>query len=136
MEYFAGTIRRKFLISCLCMKFHLKIDSSHRLILALIVILALVLRILFLLDLQKDPVFYVPYLDAEYHDTLAQNLAKGEMPPAPFFRAPLYIFFLGGIYAVFGHNYNTAVLIQFIICLLYTSPSPRDRTRSRMPSSA
>ena len=25
---------------------------------------------------------------------------------------------------------------QFSICLLYTSPSPRDRTRSRMPSSA
>ena len=25
---------------------------------------------------------------------------------------------------------------HFIICLLYTSPSPRDRTRSRMPSSA
>ena len=24
----------------------------------------------------------------------------------------------------------------FCICLLYTSPSPRDRTRSRMPSSA
>ena len=23
-----------------------------------------------------------------------------------------------------------------ILCLLYTSPSPRDRTRSRMPSSA
>ena len=26
--------------------------------------------------------------------------------------------------------------IIFCICLLYTSPSPRDRTRSRMPSSA
>ena len=25
---------------------------------------------------------------------------------------------------------------QFNNCLLYTSPSPRDRTRSRMPSSA
>ena len=25
---------------------------------------------------------------------------------------------------------------QFLFCLLYTSPSPRDRTRSRMPSSA
>ena len=25
---------------------------------------------------------------------------------------------------------------QFDFCLLYTSPSPRDRTRSRMPSSA
>ena len=27
-------------------------------------------------------------------------------------------------------------LCKSIICLLYTSPSPRDRTRSRMPSSA
>ena len=26
--------------------------------------------------------------------------------------------------------------IEVIACLLYTSPSPRDRTRSRMPSSA
>ena len=26
--------------------------------------------------------------------------------------------------------------IETYICLLYTSPSPRDRTRSRMPSSA
>ena len=36
-------------------------------------------------------------------------------------------------------DYNTA-LSQFHLavgdCLLYTSPSPRDRTRSRMPSSA
>ena len=28
------------------------------------------------------------------------------------------------------------MLVRFITCLLYTSPSPRDRTRSRMPSSA
>ena len=27
-------------------------------------------------------------------------------------------------------------LVQDQACLLYTSPSPRDRTRSRMPSSA
>ena len=26
--------------------------------------------------------------------------------------------------------------LWFMYCLLYTSPSPRDRTRSRMPSSA
>ena len=29
-----------------------------------------------------------------------------------------------------------AALFLLYICLLYTSPSPRDRTRSRMPSSA
>ena len=28
------------------------------------------------------------------------------------------------------------VVERFGVCLLYTSPSPRDRTRSRMPSSA
>ena len=31
---------------------------------------------------------------------------------------------------------NKALLIVADCCLLYTSPSPRDRTRSRMPSSA
>ena len=29
-----------------------------------------------------------------------------------------------------------AIFAQLGYCLLYTSPSPRDRTRSRMPSSA
>ena len=27
-------------------------------------------------------------------------------------------------------------MVRWMLCLLYTSPSPRDRTRSRMPSSA
>ena len=36
------------------------------------------------------------------------------------------------VFAVFA----AAFIRMFLICLLYTSPSPRDRTRSRMPSSA
>ena len=35
---------------------------------------------------------------------------------------------------ILEHLKLTSKLIKF--CLLYTSPSPRDRTRSRMPSSA
>ena len=41
-----------------------------------------------------------------------------------------------------GHQYfklrdhNGKYTVECVICLLYTSPSPRDRTRSRMPSSA
>ena len=31
---------------------------------------------------------------------------------------------------------RTYIQLQLMVCLLYTSPSPRDRTRSRMPSSA
>jgi len=32
--------------------------------------------------------------------------------------------------------YDISQAISILGCLLYTSPSPRDRTRSRMPSSA
>ena len=35
-----------------------------------------------------------------------------------------------------GNDIDNGGLITFDTCLLYTSPSPRDRTRSRMPSSA
>ena len=40
-----------------------------------------------------------------------------------------------------GSTLGETILVKFgpnvlAICLLYTSPSPRDRTRSRMPSSA
>ena len=32
--------------------------------------------------------------------------------------------------------FSPSIIEPALICLLYTSPSPRDRTRSRMPSSA
>eukprot|EP00657_Telonema_sp_P-1_P002984 TRINITY_DN1696_c0_g1_i3.p1 TRINITY_DN1696_c0_g1~~TRINITY_DN1696_c0_g1_i3.p1 ORF type:complete len:112 (-),score=29.69 TRINITY_DN1696_c0_g1_i3:134-469(-) len=45
------------------------------------------------------------------------------------------------LYAFSTENWNrpkmeVELLMKLLICLLYTSPSPRDRTRSRMPSSA
>ena len=39
----------------------------------------------------------------------------------------------GTLEAAFG---DSTLYYECIACLLYTSPSPRDRTRSRMPSSA
>nr|BDD44168.1 hypothetical protein 35 [bacterium] len=33
-------------------------------------------------------------------------------------------------------SYDELLFVRFKICLLYTSPSPRDRSVSRMPSSA
>ena len=47
--------------------------------------------------------------------------------------------------SMYGHYSSTTLLFgeasfknagSFTICLLYTSPSPRDRQKSRMPSSA
>ena len=43
---------------------------------------------------------------------------------------------IGKAYEVLSDSQKRARYDQFGDCLLYTSPSPRDRTRSRMPSSA
>ena len=42
----------------------------------------------------------------------------------------------GDVYLLGDESLNTLIDFQYQPCLLYTSPSPRDRTRSRMPSSA
>ena len=54
-----------------------------------------------------------------------------------------FISIAGGASVLFGDQNSEAdfknrlnFAPQFSVCLLYTSPSPRDRTRSRMPSSA
>ena len=46
-----------------------------------------------------------------------------------------YIYYRDGLAAQNNGDYSEA-LDYYNDCLLYTSPSPRDRTRSRMPSSA
>ena len=51
----------------------------------------------------------------------------------------LFIGLIGIIIASVVNIFMASTAMMFaisIICLLYTSPSPRDRTRSRMPSSA
>ena len=42
----------------------------------------------------------------------------------------------GGRYQAVYANLEDVQAAREDVCLLYTSPSPRDRTRSRMPSSA
>ena len=39
-------------------------------------------------------------------------------------------------YVLSFHDINPQKKIHALVCLLYTSPSPRDATLSRMPSSA
>ena len=51
-----------------------------------------------------------------------------------------FFYVLMGLKYYLGNNVVARFPIEcvrrFYLCLLYTSPSPRDRTRSRMPSSA
>ena len=61
---------------------------------------------------------------AEVH-LLSDDLTEAPIPPAPaVIKAPAP-----------GDSPLRAAAKNYV-CLLYTSPSPRDRTRSRMPSSA
>ena len=56
------------------------------------------------------------------------NIAQGELVILGGYIA--YFMYVAGIHPAFG------VIVSPIICLLYTSPSPRDKRQSRMPSSA
>ncbi|MGD9546045.1 MAG: tetratricopeptide repeat protein [Candidatus Krumholzibacteriia bacterium] len=67
---------------------------------------ALLVRVLYVLQMADpalNPAFVRPILDAAVNRTWALGLLDGSWPPAePFFRAPLYPYFLAGLYAVFG----------------------------------
>ena len=84
----------------------------------------------FLESLGYKNVFCVPYgIDTDYYSFKWKKPAEdsvlfvGNMEHYPNREAVIYIM---------KHFYEALIKI----CLLYTSPSPRDRTRSRMPSSA
>ena len=51
-------------------------------------------------------------------------------------RANIYQVCRGVLNLEWLENEIDAKIDEYQLCLLYTSPSPRDRTRSRMPSSA
>ena len=62
---------------------------------------------------------------------LAADLPTHKAPPVAAPSAYNWGGLYGGINVGYGFSGNNSNC-----CLLYTSPSPRDRTRSRMPSSA
>ena len=73
----------------------------------------------FALDVSKDYVVCVNYLGSPYGS--ASPVSRDPRKPD------------GGAYGV---DFPTPVSVRDNACLLYTSPSPRDKRQSRMPSSA
>ena len=52
-------------------------------------------------------------------------------------RSTIFPSFVGHTFAVHdGRRHVPVYVTEDMVCLLYTSPSPRDRQKSRMPSSA
>jgi tetratricopeptide (TPR) repeat protein len=96
--------------------------SSRRTDIVIIVIpvvlffLALGLRLLYLHEMRPLPDFDHPIVDAEYNDRWAVAISQGSsFLEGPYFRAPLYPYFLALVYLLFGHSYLAARLAQFLL---------------------
>ena len=76
---------------------------------------AFALHLLYLSQYANSPFFWVPRMDSLYHDLLAQRIVAGTTDSTAFFRAPLYYHALAAVYALFGHSYWAARLIQSLI---------------------
>jgi Tfp pilus assembly protein PilF/4-amino-4-deoxy-L-arabinose transferase-like glycosyltransferase len=104
------------------------LDSFSKLELRFIIFifaLSLGLRFCYLSIMSQSPFFTHPSVDALYHDVWAQAIASGEiLGDKIFFRAPLYPYWLGAIYTIFGHNYFIPCLVQhtvgaFVVLIVY-----------------
>ena len=82
------------------------------------------------------------FYDAEIMPRLAGDEARRAAAQTKMYRALAVVFSVMALTIIFilikyaVLPVNPLVPIMFIICLLYTSPSPRDGLLSRMPSSA
>ncbi|MFH0946850.1 MAG: tetratricopeptide repeat protein [Planctomycetota bacterium] len=86
------------------------------LVVAGLALLAFLLRLIYLLNMRENPGFDHPIMDAAYHVDWARALASGQdFQPGPFFRAPLYPWFLTVVRVLFGEGLFVPRLIQ---CLL------------------
>ena len=95
------------------------LERWERWFLAALVLVSLALRGIYLLEIRNNPFFDHPRLDALFHDKWAESIAAGDIVGEEvFFRAPAYPYFLGGLYALFGHNYVVPRVVQHLIGIL------------------
>ncbi len=90
-----------------------RVTRHHLLIL---LALSLAIRFVYLHQIAANPFFNYPIIDAQTYDEMAVSIVAGEEPiPAPFFQPPLYPYFLGLIYALFGRDLLLVRLLQMAL---------------------
>jgi Flp pilus assembly protein TadD/4-amino-4-deoxy-L-arabinose transferase-like glycosyltransferase len=91
-------------------------DGRLKLAIGLVFLVALVLRVVYIVDLQASPLVELPVLDELYHIEWARELAEGDwIGSEVFFRAPLYPYLLGVLLAAFGGSLLAARLVQAVL---------------------
>ncbi len=79
---------------------------------AVIFACALLLRVIYTLEIRYTPFFQTLGLDAKYYDRWAREIAGGTAPREAFFMTPLYPYFLAAIYRLFGRDLLLIRMIQ------------------------
>jgi len=78
--------------------------------------LALFIRLLFWIDWNGADPYNLPVVDAATFDSEARGRLDGSWPgPTPFWQAPLYSYFLSGVYALFGERESMGRLVQAVL---------------------
>ena len=98
-------------------------------ILAILLLAGAALRISYLGEIRREPIFHAPVSDAAFHDYWARGIVTGNwtpppgnpdprIPQAPFLRPPGYAYFLALVYRVFGQDPMAARVVQMGLGLL------------------
>ena len=83
---------------------------------ALLFGVALALRLAHLVTVRHSPFFTRLWLDLAFFDDWAQQIAAGHwLGSTLFYQDPLYPYFLGTLYAIFGHKPALAVTVQLVL---------------------
>jgi len=85
---------------------------------AAIFILAVLTRLAFFRDVKDLPTYRIPQSDEMAAHQAAVACVEGKLPHHAYLKAPLYTYFLAGIYKVFGPDPDYARTVQAVICSL------------------
>lgn len=92
------------------------LPRTERALLAVVLLVALLVRVAYVLALRESPYFEAPILDPAYHVDWARSLAAGQtFEEGPYFRAPLYPYLLGLVTALLGEGLLAPRLLQVLL---------------------
>lgn len=77
--------------------------------------LALCVRLLYLHQVGDSILFETLVGDGRSFDAWAQRLLSADDRPETFYQAPLYPYFLAGIYRIFGHDIHAVRVVQVVL---------------------
>jgi tetratricopeptide (TPR) repeat protein len=86
--------------------------------LALVLGLALGLRLLHFFAIHHHPFIAHPVLDSQEYDRWARAILDGKPPAEAFFQPPLYPYFVASIYRIFGADPDAVYLAQIALAVV------------------